>query len=73
MMQERIASAPLAPLYRRFSAPGCETGFRIVKKLKRLHVAATGWLTYYRIGPDRGEMLSGGSGIVMHDHWQSYS
>jgi transposase len=49
-----------------------ETGFRIVKTLKWLHVAATGWLTYYRIGADRGDMLSGVSGIVVHDHWQSY-
>jgi transposase len=49
-----------------------ETGFRIVKTLKWLHIAATGWLTYYRIGSDRGDMLSGVSAIVVHDHWQSY-
>ena len=49
-----------------------ETGFRIVKTLKWLHIAATGWLTYYRIGADRGDMLSGVSGIVVQDHWQSY-
>ena len=49
-----------------------ETGFRIVKTLKWLHIAATGWLTYYRIGADRGDMLSGVSGIVVHDHWQPY-
>jgi transposase len=49
-----------------------ETGFRIVKKLKWLHIAATGWLTHYRIGADRGDMLSGVSGIVVHDHWQPY-
>jgi transposase len=49
-----------------------ETGFRIVKTLKWLHIAATGWSTYYRIGADRGDMLSGVSGIVVHDHWQSY-
>jgi transposase len=49
-----------------------ETGFRIVKTLKWLHIAATGWLTYYRIGVDRGDMLSGVSGIVVHDHWKSY-
>ena len=48
-----------------------ETGFRIVKTLKWLHIAATGWLTYYRIGADRGDMLSGVS-IVVHDHWQPY-
>jgi transposase len=49
-----------------------ETGFRIVKTLKWLHIAATGWLTYYRIGVDRGDMLSGVSGIIVHDHWKSY-
>ena len=49
-----------------------ETGFRIVKTLRWLHIAATGSVTYYRIGADRGDMLSGVSGIVVHDHWQSY-
>jgi transposase len=49
-----------------------ETGFRIIKTLKWLHIAATGWLTYYHIGGDRGDMLSGVSGIVVHDHWQPY-
>lgn len=49
-----------------------ETGFRIVKTLKWLHIAATGCLTYYRIGADRGDMLNGVSGIVVHDHWQPY-
>jgi transposase len=46
-----------------------ETGFRIVKTLKWLHIAATIRLTHYRIGTDRGDMLSGVSGIVVHDHW----
>ncbi len=49
-----------------------DTGFRIVKTLKWLHIAATVGLTHYRIGADRGDMLSGVSGIVVHDHWQSY-
>jgi transposase len=49
-----------------------ETGFRIVKTLKWLHIAATGLLTYYRIGVDRGDMLSGVCGIVVHDPWKSY-
>jgi transposase len=49
-----------------------ETGFRVVKTLKWLHIAATGLLTYYRIGVDRGDMLSGVSGILVHDHWKSY-
>ncbi len=49
-----------------------ETGFRIVKTLKWLHIAATGWLTHYRIGADRGDIPSGLSGIVVHDHWAPY-
>ncbi len=48
-----------------------ETGFRSVKTLKWLHIAATAWLTSYRVGADRGDMLNGVSGIVVHDHWQS--
>jgi transposase len=49
-----------------------ETGFRIVKRLRWLHIAATAALTFYRIGSSRGDMLSGLSGIVVHDHWKSY-
>jgi transposase len=49
-----------------------ETGFRIVKRLRWLHIAATAALTFYRIGSSRGDMLSGVSGIVVHDHWKSY-
>jgi transposase len=49
-----------------------ETGFRIVKSLRWLHIAATACLSYYRIGTSRGDMLSGVSGIVVHDHWGSY-
>jgi transposase len=49
-----------------------EIGFRIVKRLRWLHIAATAALTFYRIGSSRGDMLSGVSGIVVHDHWKSY-
>jgi len=49
-----------------------ETGFRIVKRLRWLHIAATSALTFYRIGSSRGDMLSGVSGVVVHDHWKSY-
>jgi transposase len=64
-----------------------ETGFRIVKRLRWLHIAATAALTFYRIGSSprfgvttrvvetrssRGDMLSGVGGIVVHDHWKSY-
>ena len=48
-----------------------ETGFRIVKLLRWLHIAATAALTFYRIGSSRGDMLSGVSDIVVHDHWKS--
>jgi transposase len=49
-----------------------ETGFRIVKRLRWLHIAATAALTFYRIGSSRGDMLTGVSGVVVHDHWKSY-
>jgi transposase len=55
-----------------------ETGFRIpgsspgTARLRWLHIAATAVLTFYRIGSSRGDMLSGVSGIVVHDHWKSY-
>jgi transposase len=49
-----------------------ETGFRIVRHLRWLHIAATSALTFYRIGSSRGDMLSGVSGVVVHDHWKSY-
>ena len=39
--------------------------FASSKQLKWLHIAATGWLTYYRSGADRGDMLSGVSDIVV--------
>jgi len=33
-----------------------ETGFRIGGKTQWLHIAATVWLTFYRISPKRGDM-----------------
>ena len=63
-VRQLILGAPVKPLD--------ETGFRIVKRLRWLHIAATACLTYYRIGADRGDMLTGASGIVVHDHWKSY-
>jgi transposase len=53
-----------------------ETGFRIpgsspgTARLRWLHIAATAALTFYRIGSSRGDMLTGVSGIVVHDHWK---
>jgi transposase len=30
------------------------------------------WLTFYRISPKRGSLLSDVMGIVVHDHWKPY-
>jgi transposase len=49
-----------------------ETGFRIGGRTKWLHIAATLWLTFYRVSPKRGDMLAGVSGIIVHDHWKPY-
>jgi transposase len=49
-----------------------ETGFRIGGRMKWLHIAATVWLTFYRVSPKRGSLLTGVSGIVVHDHWKPY-
>jgi transposase len=49
-----------------------ETGFRIGGRTKWLHIAATLWLTFYRVSPKRGDMLADVSGIIVHDHWKPY-
>lgn len=48
-----------------------ETGLRVNKDLLWLHVVCTPTLTHYRVGK-RGEMLSGVSGIIVHDFYKSY-
>jgi transposase len=48
-----------------------ETGLRVNKELLWLHVVCTPTLTHYRVGK-RSEMLSGVSGIVVHDFYKSY-
>jgi transposase len=48
-----------------------ETGLRVNKKRLWRHVVCTPTLTHYRVG-SRGEMLSGVSGIVVHDFYKSY-
>jgi transposase len=63
-VREEIVGAPVKHLD--------ETGFRIGGRTKWLHIAATLWLTFYRVSPKRGEMLAGVSGIIVHDHWKSY-
>jgi transposase len=49
-----------------------ETGFRIGGRTLWLHVAATLWLTFYRVAPLRGSLMEGVSGIAVHDHWKPY-
>jgi transposase len=49
-----------------------ETGFRIGGRTQWLHIACTVWLTFYRISPRRGSLLSAVMGIVVHDHWKPY-
>jgi transposase len=49
-----------------------ETGFRIGGKTQWLHIAATVWLTFYRISAKRGEMPENLAGIAVHDHWKPY-
>jgi transposase len=64
VVREGIVGAPVKHLD--------ETGFRIGGRTKWLHIAATLWLTFYRVSPKRGDMLAGVSGIIVHDHWKSY-
>jgi len=49
-----------------------ETGFRIGGKTQWLHVLSTPWLTFYRTSAQRGSVLEGLRGILVHDHWASY-
>jgi transposase len=69
-------------LYARIAAAAVkhldETGFRIGGNASRspqhqwLHIAATVWLTFYRISPKRGDMPENLTGIAVHDHWKPY-
>ncbi len=49
-----------------------ETGFRIAGQGQWLHVLSTAKLTYYRTSRQRGGVLEGLRGILVHDHWASY-
>jgi transposase len=52
-----------------------ETGLRVNKKLRWLHVASTLRETYYRVTEKRGCMLTDVVkvvGVVVHDHFKSY-
>ena len=61
---ERVKAAPVKHLD--------ETGFRTGGRTQWLHIACTVWLTFYRISPKRGSLLSDVMGIVVHDHWKPY-
>jgi transposase len=49
-----------------------ETGFRVGGKTEWLHVISTAQATHYRVSPKRGDLLSGVSGVIVHDHWKPY-
>ncbi len=49
-----------------------ETGSRIAGVLQWLHVASTWLLTCYRTARQRGAMLEGVRGIIVHDFWRPY-
>lgn len=49
-----------------------ETGFRVGGKTFWLHVIGNENATHYRVSNRRGDLLSGVSGSVVHDHWKPY-
>lgn len=49
-----------------------ETGFRVGGTTQWLHVIGTPEATHYRVSPKRGDLLSGVSGVIVHDHWRPY-
>jgi transposase len=63
-VRERVAAARVKHLD--------ETGFRISARTQWLHIFSTALLTFYRISSKRGSLLSGVTGIVVHDHWKPY-
>ena len=63
-VRDHVAQAPVKHMD--------ETGFRIAGKTQWLHIASTLLMTFYRTSSRRGSLLSGVSGIVVHDHWKPY-
>jgi transposase len=49
-----------------------ETGYRIAGVRQWLHVASTWLLTCYCTSSQRGAMLAGVRGIIVHDFWRPY-
>ena len=64
VVRERVAAARVKHLD--------ETGFRIGGRTQWLHIFSTALLTFYRVASKRGSLLSGVTGIVVHDHWKPY-
>ena len=48
------------------------TGFGIVGLLRWLHVICSSLLTFYNVGSERGAVLGGLSGCLVHDYRQTY-
>jgi len=63
-IRERVAAARVKHLD--------ETGFRIGGRTQWLHIFSTALLTFYRVAAKRGSLLSGVTGIIVHDHWKPY-
>jgi transposase len=63
-LRDLVAAAPVKHMD--------ETGFRIGGKLQWLHIASTALMTFYRACAQRGDMLAGVVGVVVHDHWKPY-
>jgi transposase len=63
-VRERVAAARVKHMD--------ETGFRIGGRTQWLHIFSTALLTFYRVASKRGSLLSGVTGIVVHDHWKPY-
>ena len=64
MVFDKLKSAPVKHLD--------ETGYRICSKTQWLHVCSNADYTFYHVSPKRKSLLSGLTGVVVHDHWKSY-
>jgi len=49
-----------------------ETGLRVEGKTQWLHVICSPLLSHFRVSSRRGDLLTGGCGLVVHDHWAPY-
>ena len=49
-----------------------ETGLRVAGKTQWLHVICSPLLSHFRVSCRRGDLLTGVSGLVVHDHWGPY-